>query len=320
MPGGRRLSSGVGLSDPPLPLTSQDEIGQLPIAAAARVSTITGQDFPSPDQVVGQTQGCGDERDALRITQIVHLLSEFHCPLQVLGAGADDRRRTNYQRGDGPPSTLVEDRDQVLQTTDRIDAHRAVLLDHVVAAEGDDESVVGTGQHPGQDFLPAATHYVLGSVAPDTEIEGRDVTAPGLQHPADPAPVFGVTDPLNKRVTDEADTYVLDHPANRSDRLGNYSSEFKGRTATQTLTAISLTKSRTQVMWEQSPGAAGPYPVRQGIDDLPARTFRRPPARFRRRNQWFEHHPLRIGKIRRIRPPTSHPHLPEVQELPSHLP
>lgn len=53
-------------------------------------------------------------------------------------------------------------------------------------------------------------------------------------------------------------------------------------------------------MRQESPGAAGPQPVRQRVEDLPPRVLRWSPTRLDRRNQWKQNLPLRIRKIRRV--------------------
>lgn len=66
-------------------------------------------------------------------------------------------------------------------------------------------------------------------------------------------------------------------------------------------------------MRQQPPGAAGPKPVSEGIDELTPRVFGRTATRPRRWHQLREHHPLGIGQIRRIHTPVDHPRLPDMQ-------
>lgn len=116
----------------------------------------------------------------------------------------DDGRGTYDQRTDRPLPAPVEERGQVAHTAGRGNADLAFLLNHVVATEGNDQPIVGIGQSARCDLLPTATQDILGGVAPDPEIESCDITAGGLEHPANPAPVLRVTDALDKGVADEA--------------------------------------------------------------------------------------------------------------------
>src|SRR5688500_11181714 len=53
-------------------------------------------------------------------------------------------------------------------------------------------------------------------------------------------------------------------------------------------------------MRQESPGATGPQPVHQRVEDLPPRMLRRSPTRLDRRNQRTGDLPLLIGQIRRV--------------------
>src|SRR2546429_3632897 len=144
-------------------------------------------------------------------------------------ARVHDRRRAYHQCSDPLVLALVEDRGEIVQAAGRLDADHAILFDHVVATERYDQPVIGIGQGAGHDLLPAATHDVLGGVAPDAEIKSRDGDGGGLEHPADPASVLRVTDPLDEGVTDEAHAYIRAHPANLMRRPMSSISGAEGR-------------------------------------------------------------------------------------------
>ena len=76
-------------------------------------------------------------------------------------------------------------------------------------------------------------------------------------------------------------------------------------------------------MRQQSPGAAGPQPVRQRVEDLPPGVSCRSTTGLDRRNQRREDLPLRIGQIRRVtgtRPAHPDPRKRATTPLPGDLP
>lgn len=126
-------------------------------------------------------------------------------------AGDDHRRRSDHQHRDAPQRALPKDRGQVVQAPVRRDADPAVLLDHVVAPEGDDQPVVGPRQKARVDFRPAALQHILGSVAANSQVErGEGITAL-LENAAHPAAILRVTDSLHEGIPDKADASILGH-------------------------------------------------------------------------------------------------------------
>lgn len=200
--GGSRLLAWV--SDPFVPPAGEDDLSEPVVARAARVGTVAGQRFPRPGRVTGKGLGRGDERDVPRTAESGHLLGQSRGPSQMAFTCVDDGRGTYDQRTDRPLPAPVEERGQVVHTPGVSNADLAFLLNHVVAAEGDDQPIVGIGQCARCDLLPTAAQDILGGVAPDPEIESRDITAGGLEYPANPTPVLRITDALDKGVADEA--------------------------------------------------------------------------------------------------------------------